>query len=156
MKSEILVREVSLKKAMRDFGIWMVKQMGEYSLHLFLILNPDVIEHGVEPIGLEVNLAKGVDTLKTTLRQPRIDLIFFKRESRTYYLVEVKSEKPMPKDIKKMKDYTNRFRQSLLPLEQKEFPIVSMMVYPKEKGFLSGNGGATQKVFWVRLVEKAK
>jgi hypothetical protein len=106
---------------------------------LFLILNPDIIEHGVKPIGLEVNLAKGIDTLKTTLRQPRIDLMFYKRESRTYYLVEAKSEKPTLKDIKKMKDYTNRFKQNLLPQEQKEFPVVSMIVYPKERSFLAGS-----------------
>lgn len=139
MKSETLLREVSLEKAKRDFGIWMVKQMGEYALHLFLILNPDVIEYGVEPVGLEVNLAKGIDTLKTTLTQPRIDVIFYKRESKTYYLVEAKSEKPTPKDVKKLKDYTDRFKQSLLPQEQKEFSVVSIIVYPKEKGFLAGN-----------------
>jgi RecB family endonuclease NucS len=138
LKSEILLREVSLEKAKRDFGIWMVKQMGEYSLHLFLILNPDVIEQGVKPIGLEVNLAKGIETLKTTLEQPRIDLIFYKKESKTYYLVEAKAQKPTSKDIATMKDYIDRFKQNFLPQELKEFHVISMMVYPEEQGFLAG------------------
>lgn len=131
MKPKIRCIDITHRKneAIREFGHRIVEQMGEYWIHLYLILNPEVIEPRIRPIGLEVNLPTGLGALMRLLKQKRIDLIFHKNN--TYYIVECKARKPQPKDFKKLEEYTNRFIDNLSfsPDILKKVQIHSILAY---------------------------
>ena len=136
MSSEIPIVKVSLKKPVKEFGHWLVEKMNHSGLPLYLILHPEEIEvlSGARPVGLEVNLPTGIDVYMATdklnhgRKKVRIDLVFEKGGN--YYLVEVKDKSPSSKELEKMQEYVERFRENLgVSQTIQVFPI---MVCPKD------------------------
>jgi len=136
MSSEIPIVKVSLKKPVKEFGHWLVEKMNHSGLPLYLILHPEEIEvlSGARPVGLEVNLPTGIDVCMATdklnhgRKKVRIDLVFEKGGN--YYLVEVKDKSPSSKELEKMQEYVERFRENLgVSQTIQVFPI---MVCPKD------------------------
>ena len=131
MSSEIPIVKVSLKKPIEKFGHWLVEKMDHSGLPLYLILHSEEIEilSGAKPVGLEVNLPTGVDVytgvdkLSHGRKKARIDLVFEKGGN--YYLVEVKDKSPTSKELEKLKEYVEHFRENLGSSEKiRVFPII--------------------------------
>ena len=136
MSSEIPIVKISLKKPVKEFGHWLVEKMNHSGIPLYLILHPEEIEvlSGARPVGLEVNLPTGIDVYMATdklnhgRKKVRIDLVFEKGGN--YYLVEVKDKSPSSKELEKMQEYVERFRENLgVSQTIQVFPI---MVCPKD------------------------